>query len=126
MSFTGFTPSDFRVFDIPGFEPRMEAIKARIRPKLEAVGRELLPDVARVGGAEAFAHVAKHARRTVNAPDDTWVAFALDRRSTGTSWRVCRFHAPTQRFFWACSGPASNRKRTPLRETATLKWQCFL
>ena len=80
MSFTGFTPSDFKVFDIPGFKPRMAAIKMRIRPKLEAVGRELLPDVTRVGGGEAFIHVAKHARRTVSPPDDTWVAFALDRR----------------------------------------------
>ena len=80
MSFTGFTPSDFKVFDIPGFKPRMEAIKTRIRPKLEAVGRELLPDVTRVGGGPAFVHVAKHARRTVNPPDDTWVAFALDKR----------------------------------------------
>jgi len=80
VSFTGFTPSDFKVFDIPGFKPRMAAIKMRIRPKLEAVGRELLPDVTRVGGGEAFIHVAKHARRTVNPPDDTWVAFALDRR----------------------------------------------
>src|SRR6266704_2317992 len=53
--FPGFTPSDFKVFDIPGFKPRMEAIKGRIRPKLEAVGRELLPDVARIGGAPAFA-----------------------------------------------------------------------
>src|SRR5690606_2855666 len=25
-------------------------------------------------------HVARHARRTVNPPDDTWVAFAGDRR----------------------------------------------
>ncbi len=33
MSFTGFTPSDFKVFEIPGFKPRMDAIKARIRPK---------------------------------------------------------------------------------------------
>ncbi len=80
MSFSGFTSSDFKVFEIPGFEPRMAAIKGRVRPKLEAVGRELLPDVARIGGAPAFAHVAKHARRTVNAPDDTWVAFALDKR----------------------------------------------
>ena len=79
MSFTGFTPSDFKVFEIPGFKPRMDAIKTRIRPKLEAVGRELLPDVARVGGAEAFVHVARHARRTVNPPGDTWVAFALDK-----------------------------------------------
>jgi uncharacterized protein YktB (UPF0637 family) len=80
MPFSGFTASDFRVFDIPGFKPRMEAIQTRIRPKLEAVGRDLRPDVTRIGGGEAFTHVAKHARRTVNPPDDTWVAFALDRR----------------------------------------------
>ena len=30
MSFTCFTPSDFKVFDIPGFKPRMDAIKTRI------------------------------------------------------------------------------------------------
>ena len=69
MSFTGFTPSDFKVFDIPGFKPRMAAIKTRIRPKLEAVGRELLPDVTRVGGGEAFVHVAKHARRLIRLVD---------------------------------------------------------
>ena len=80
MSFPGFSPADFKVFDIPGFKPRMDAIKGRIRPKLEAAGRDLLADVARIGGAEAFVHVAKHARRTVNPPDDTWVAFAGDKR----------------------------------------------
>ena len=36
--------------------------------------------MSRAIGAEAFAHVAKHARRTVNPPDDTWVAFAPDKR----------------------------------------------
>jgi uncharacterized protein YktB (UPF0637 family) len=77
---SGFTASDFKVFDIPGFKPRMEAIKTRIRPKLEAAGRDLLSDVARIGGGEAFAHVAKHARRTVTPPNDTWVAFADDKR----------------------------------------------
>jgi uncharacterized protein YktB (UPF0637 family) len=80
MPIRGFTASDFKVFDIPGFKPRMDAIKLRIRPKLEAVGHALLADVARVGGAPAYVHVAKHARRTINPPDDTWVAFALDRR----------------------------------------------
>ena len=80
MSFPGFRLSDFKVFDIQGFAPRMDAIKTRIRPKLEAVGKELLPDVTRIGGGAAFAHVAKHARRTVNPPADTWVAFALDKR----------------------------------------------
>jgi uncharacterized protein YktB (UPF0637 family) len=80
MPFRGFTAADFKVFDIPGFQPRMDAIKLRIRPKLEAVGQALLADVTRVGGGPAYLHVAKHARRTVNPPDDTWVAFALDRR----------------------------------------------
>ena len=80
MSFPGFTAADFKVFDIPGFKPRMEAIKTRIRPKLEAAGRDLLTDVARIGGGPAFVHVAKHARRTVKPPDDTWVAFAGDKR----------------------------------------------
>jgi uncharacterized protein YktB (UPF0637 family) len=80
MAFPGFRSSDFKVFDIPDFKPRMEAIRTRIRPKLEAAGRDLLPDVSRIGGEEAFTHVAKHARRTVNAPADTWVAFACDRR----------------------------------------------
>jgi uncharacterized protein YktB (UPF0637 family) len=80
MSFPGFRPSDFEVFEISGFKPRMEAIQERIRPKLEAVGKELVADVTRIGGAPAFAHVARHARRTVNPPDDTWVAFAVDKR----------------------------------------------
>ena len=80
MPFPGFTAADFKVFDVDGFAPRMAAIRSRIRPKLEAAGRDLLADVARVGGAPAFAHVAKHARRTVNPPNDTWVAFACDKR----------------------------------------------
>src|SRR3990170_4412473 len=56
MAFPGFTPADFKVFDIEGFTPRMAAIKTRIRPKLEAIGRDLLPDVARIAGDQAFAH----------------------------------------------------------------------
>ena len=78
--FPGFKASDFKVFDIPGFKPRMAAIRTQIRPKLEAAGRDLLSDVTRIGGADAFVHVARHARRTVNPPDDTWVAFADDKR----------------------------------------------
>jgi uncharacterized protein YktB (UPF0637 family) len=80
MASGAFTGADFKIFAVEGLEPRMEAIRSRIRPKLEALGRGLLPDVARATSGEAFAHVAKHARRTVNPPDDTWVAFAPDQR----------------------------------------------
>ena len=92
--FPGFRASDFKVFDIAGFKPRMEAIKTQIRPKLEAAGRDLRPDVARIGGGEAFVHVARHARRTVNPPDDTWVAFADDKRGYK---RHCHFKVAVSR-----------------------------
>lgn len=80
MASGAFGASDFKVFAVSGFQPRMGAIRNRIRPKLETLGRSLLPDVGRATSAEAFAHVARHARRTVNPPTDTWVAFAPDRR----------------------------------------------
>jgi uncharacterized protein YktB (UPF0637 family) len=80
MPSTAFAATDFRVFEVKGFAGRMSEIRGRIRPKLEVLGQRLLPEVSRALGAEAFVHVAKHARRTVNPPEDTWVAFASDRR----------------------------------------------
>ena len=80
MPGAAFGRADFKVFDVNGFQPRMEEIRARIRPKLETFGKSLAPAVARSVGGETFAHVAKHARRTVNPPDDTWVAFGPDAR----------------------------------------------
>jgi uncharacterized protein YktB (UPF0637 family) len=80
MPAAAFNNADFRVFDVQGFRPRMVEIKSRIRPKLEAMGHSLVPAVSRATGSPAFTHVAMHARRTVNAPDDTWVAFGPDTR----------------------------------------------
>lgn len=80
MGFERFSAKDFQVFAIPGFQGRMTALRGQVRPKLEALGEILLPELARLTGGEVFAHVAKHARRTVNPPDDTWVAFGPDRR----------------------------------------------
>jgi uncharacterized protein YktB (UPF0637 family) len=111
MAFPGFSPADFKVFDIEGFQPRMAAIKTRIRPKLEAIGRDLLPEVARIAGGAAFAHVARHARRTVNPPDDTWVAFALDKRGYK---KHCHFKVAVSRGavrFLFEAGPEHARKK---------------
>src|SRR2546430_16998622 len=91
MASGAFSAAEFQVFALEGFKPRMEAIRSRVRPRLEALGRGLSPDVARATRAEAFAHVAKHARRTVNPPDDTWVAFPPDRRASKTH---CHVNAP--------------------------------
>jgi uncharacterized protein YktB (UPF0637 family) len=80
MASAAFNAADFRVFDVKGFKPRMGEIRVRIRPKLEAMSHSLLPAVSRATGGPAFPHVAKHARRTINPPDDTWVAFGPDVR----------------------------------------------
>jgi uncharacterized protein YktB (UPF0637 family) len=80
MVIVPFTAKDFQIFDIPGFAQRMGAIRDEVRPKLEALGTALAPAVGRLVREELFPHVARHARRTVNPPDDTWVAFGPDRR----------------------------------------------
>ena len=80
MPSSAFVAGDFKVFDVSGFKPRMSEIRARVRPKLDAIGETLAPAVSRSIGGEVFVHVARHARRTVNPPDDTWVAFGPDAR----------------------------------------------
>src|SRR5215470_19053356 len=80
MAAPAFGPTDFKVFDAKGFERRMTDIRTRIRPKLEALGHSLGPAIQHATGEPTFAHVAKHARRTVNPPADTWVAFGPDTR----------------------------------------------
>jgi uncharacterized protein YktB (UPF0637 family) len=80
MSFTGFTKEDFDVFMIDGLEARMEAIEERIRPKFRAIGQLLTDELSTLAGNEMFLHIAKHARRTVNAPQDTWLAIAANKR----------------------------------------------
>jgi len=71
----GFTPADFEVFQVEGFNHRMEQIYEHVRPKLLRLGDELAPELARKLHLEFFPHVAKHARRTVNPPAETWCAF---------------------------------------------------
>lgn len=75
-----FKPADFKVFDISGFHERMGSIMVRIRPRLASLGEALVPEASALVDRPLFVHVAKHARRTVNPPDDTWAAFGPDER----------------------------------------------
>ncbi|HET7344235.1 MAG TPA: DUF1054 family protein [Methylomirabilota bacterium] len=136
MPAAAFNAGDFRVFDTKGFQPRMTEIRSRIRPKLEAMGHSLAPGVGRATGSPSFAHVAKHARRTVNPPDDTWVAFCPDARGykkhchfkVAVSRRAVRFlfevgpeHADKRR--WASAFRRSVGKLGPvLRRVRGLAW----
>ncbi|MGH7812845.1 MAG: DUF1054 family protein [Candidatus Binataceae bacterium] len=75
MATLGFSRADFDVFAIEGFSARMQKIYERIRPRLVRLGDELAPELARRLRLEFFPHVAKHQRRTVNPPPETWAAW---------------------------------------------------
>ncbi len=80
MATLGFTRADFGVFKVEGFDDRMQQIYARVRPRLLRLGGELAPELARTLHMEFFPHVARHARRTVNPPPETWAAFGPSPR----------------------------------------------
>ncbi|WP_434399567.1 YktB family protein [Planococcus sp. 11815] len=75
-----WTEQDFEVFETPGLEERMEALSTYVRPKFEALGQDFSAYFSGETGDEFFPHVAKHMRRTVNPPNDSWVAFAPYKR----------------------------------------------
>ncbi|MFZ5817156.1 MAG: DUF1054 domain-containing protein [Bacillota bacterium] len=79
-SFSGFTDQDFEVFAIPTLEGRMDGIRQLVRPKLEALGRELASPLAGLTGHPMYPITAKHLRRKVNPPSDTWVAWSAGKR----------------------------------------------
>lgn len=80
VGFTGFGDTDFDSMSVPGLEGRMKAIIANVRPKLHAIGDSLAPVIGKLTGQDTYAHVAKHARRSVNPPADTWVAWSPSAR----------------------------------------------
>lgn len=76
MNNVKWTNKDFQVFEINGLEERMEALTEVVRPKFHYLGEHFSAFFSASTGDEFFPHVAKHARRTVNPPKDSWVAFA--------------------------------------------------
>lgn len=78
--FNGFTKEDFNSFTIDGLENRMDAIRERIQPKFKELGQALTDDLSASLQTEMFLHIAKHARRSVNPPKDTWLAIAGNKR----------------------------------------------
>src|SRR2546428_8213994 len=136
MPSPAFVAGDFRVFDVKGFKPRMDEIRARVRPKLDAFGGSLAPSIGRSVAGDVFAHVAKHARRTVNPPSDTWVAFGPDARGykkhchfkVAVARRAVRFlfevgpeHADKER--WAAAWKRNAPRLGPvLRRVKGLAW----
>lgn len=80
MSYQFWTKDDFDVFSIDGLEHRMEALQNKIQPKFKLIGDHLSTYLSSHGTGEFYPHIARHARRTVNPPKDSWVAFAPAKR----------------------------------------------
>lgn len=80
MNFDGFNQHDFDTFSINGLDERMEAIQSRIQPKFQELGSYMVDYLSAQLGNEVYLHIAKHARRTVNPPKDTWLAIADNKR----------------------------------------------
>ncbi|WP_128895046.1 DUF1054 domain-containing protein [Longirhabdus pacifica] len=80
MNFEGFTADDFATFSIDGLEQRMEAIRGRIQPKFKIIGDSLSTSLSVLTGNEMYVHIAQHARRTKNPPNDTWLALSHNKR----------------------------------------------
>lgn len=80
MEFKGFSRQDFNIFQIDGLDARMKAIQEKIQPKFKFMGEELSADLSVLAGNEMYLHIAKHLRRKVNPPKDTWLAIANNKR----------------------------------------------
>ena len=75
-----FNEEAFKVFEVDGLAERMAALDTYVRPQLHALGDHFADYLETVTGEQFYPHVAKHARRTVNPPKDTWVAIATNQR----------------------------------------------
>src|SRR5690625_6830025 len=65
---------------IEGLENRMTALQNIVQTKFFQLGDYFSNVLSGHGTGEFYPHVAKHARRTVNPPTDSWVAFAPAKR----------------------------------------------
>jgi len=75
-----FTQYAFDTFHIDGLDSRMHAIRERIQPIFRDIGQEITPDLTVAIEEDTHVHIAQHARRKVNPPQDTWMAFSPDKR----------------------------------------------
>lgn len=75
-----FDEKDFAVFTIDGLEERMKGLDTYIRPKFHALSEYFTPYLHELTKEEFIPHIAKHARRTINPPKDTWIAFSTNKR----------------------------------------------
>ncbi|AMV61239.1 Hypothetical protein ADU72_1766 [Pediococcus damnosus] len=74
-----FSDRLFSVFKEPDVEGRLALIRKQVDPFFEEVSQQILP-ILNTNDHQYQAFIAKHARRHVNPPMNTWVAFGEHKR----------------------------------------------
>ncbi|WP_137597422.1 DUF1054 family protein [Paucilactobacillus kaifaensis] len=74
-----FSRVDFDVFLEPTLAGRMEKIRTIIDPQFERLNEFLQPKFEHAN-VTLYPHIAKHMRRTINPPINTWIAFGPEKR----------------------------------------------
>ncbi|MGX6978545.1 DUF1054 family protein [Vagococcus elongatus] len=75
-----FSEKSFDVFEIPGLEERMAAIRAEIQPKFQELDDYFIEELEPLLGEKLMLHIAQHRRRTTHAPESTWSAMGGNKR----------------------------------------------
>ncbi|MDR1568527.1 MAG: DUF1054 domain-containing protein [Streptococcaceae bacterium] len=75
-----FDLSSFKVFEIDGLKPRLDAIRCQIQPDFQTIGEKLCELVNQATLKPSYLHIAQHRRRTTHAPENTWCAISTQKR----------------------------------------------
>ncbi len=75
-----FTQESFKVFDIPGLDERMTAIREKIQPVFKELDEIIKKDLEKELDETLFIHLAQHRRRSVYPPANTWSALSNNKR----------------------------------------------
>lgn len=75
-----FDEQSFAVMTVPGLEERMAAIRSEIQPVFQTIGDQMAGYLTKEMDQDFYVHIAQHRRRTVYAPENTWVAISPGKR----------------------------------------------
>lgn len=75
-----FTQESFKVFEIAGLEPRLQAIREEIQPIFQSIDEIVKTELETKLQEPLFIHIAQHRRRTVYPPENTWSAISSKKR----------------------------------------------
>lgn len=107
-----FDDTSFAIFELPGLEERMAAIRSEIQPIFQTLAEAFQLQLETELGNEYFIHIAQHRRRTVYPPDSTLVALSRNKRGYKMEPHFQLGISPDFVFIWlACIDQPKNKQQ---------------